>query len=125
MDGSIRDVQLSHSVSAGKNFERSSSFGPWICTKDEVGDIDPLWCTTRLNGEVVQHEQIGTLTFPMAYLVSYYSSFVHLQPGDVITSGSLGGVGYFRKPPLYMKAGDRLELEVDKIGVMTHTVIDE
>jgi 2-keto-4-pentenoate hydratase/2-oxohepta-3-ene-1,7-dioic acid hydratase in catechol pathway len=124
-DGSIRDYQLTHSVSAGKNFDRSSSFGPWIATVDEVGDTAPLFITTRLNGEVVQHEQIGTLQFPIEQLISYFSSIVYLQPGDVVTTGTCGGVGYFRKPQLFMKAGDKLEIEVDRVGVMKHDIIDE
>jgi 2-keto-4-pentenoate hydratase/2-oxohepta-3-ene-1,7-dioic acid hydratase in catechol pathway len=124
-DGSIRDYQLKHSVSAGKNFDRSSSFGPWIATADEVGDIAPLYITTRLNGAVVQHEQIGTLVFPIDQLISYFSTIIHLQPGDVITTGTCGGVGFFRKPQLFMKAGDKLEIEVDRVGVMKHDIIDE
>lgn len=124
-DGSVRDYQLTHSVSAGKNFDRSSSFGPWIATADEVGDVAPLYITTRLNGEVVQHEQIGTLLFSINQLISYFSSIVCLQPGDVVTTGTCGGVGYFRKPQRFMKAGDKLEIEVDRVGVMMHDVVDE
>jgi len=124
-DGSIRDYQLEHSVSAGKNFHRSSSFGPWISTKDEVGDINELFITTRLNGEVVQHEQVGTCVFPVDLLISYFSEMIHLQPGDVLTTGTCGGVGFFRDPQLFMKAGDTLEIEVDRVGVMKHLVIDE
>jgi 2-keto-4-pentenoate hydratase/2-oxohepta-3-ene-1,7-dioic acid hydratase in catechol pathway len=124
-DGSMRDLQMSHSVSAGKNFHRSSSFGPWIATKDEVGDIEPLYVTTRHNGEVVQHEQVGTLVFPMDRLISYFSQIIHLQPGDVVTSGSAGGVGYFRQPQVFMKAGDTLEIEVERVGALKHDIIDE
>ncbi len=124
-DGSIRDYQLQHSVSAGKNFHRSSSFGPWITTKDEIEDISQLYITTRLNGEVVQHESVGTLYFPVDLLIAYFSSIIRLMPGDVITTGTAGGVGFFRKPQLFMKAGDTLEIEVDGVGVMKHRVIEE
>lgn len=124
-DGSVRDYQLKQSVSAGKNFDRSSSFGPWITTADEVGDVSEIFVTTRLNGEIVQREQIGTLQFPIHQLISYYSSIIHLQPGDVVTTGTCGGVGFFRKPQLFMKAGDRLELEIDRIGLMQHDIVDE
>jgi 2-keto-4-pentenoate hydratase/2-oxohepta-3-ene-1,7-dioic acid hydratase in catechol pathway len=124
-DGSVRDYQLERTPFIGKNFHRSSSFGPWIATRDETGDIRDIWVTTRLNGEVVQHEAVGTLIFPMEQLISYLSEFFHLQPGDVISAGSAGGVGFFRKPQLFMKAGDRVEFEVDRVGVMEHKVIDE
>lgn len=124
-DGSIRDVQLQQSVTAGKNFEASSSLGPWISTPDEVGDPNEIYLTTRLNGQVVQHEQVGSLVFPLDLLVSYVSGFINLQPGDVITTGTCGGVGFFRKPQLFMKAGDVVEFEADRIGVMRHEVIDE
>lgn len=124
-DGSVRDYQAKHSPGAGKNFGKSGSFGPWIITKDEVGDIAPLFVTTRLNGKVMQRERIGTLVTPMAEVISYLSDIFYLQPGDVITTGSAGGVGYFHKPQRFLRAGDELEFEVDKVGILKNTVVDE
>jgi 2-keto-4-pentenoate hydratase/2-oxohepta-3-ene-1,7-dioic acid hydratase in catechol pathway len=124
-DGSVRDYQLGHSVAAGKNFDRSGSFGPWITTADEVGDIAARHISTRVNGELMQHERIGDLTFGVAELIAYMSGIFHLRPGDVITTGTAGGVGIFRDPPFYMKAGDRLEIEVDGVGILANHIVDE
>ncbi|MDB5713986.1 MAG: putative fumarylacetoacetate hydrolase [Sphingomonadales bacterium] len=124
-DGSMRDFQFDHSPAAGKSFFRSSSLGPWIMTADEIGDISTLMVRTRLNGATVQEECVGDLSFPIDLLISYYSTIFPLRPGDIITSGSAGGVGYFMEPPTYMVAGDEIEFEVDRLGVMKHRVIDE
>jgi 2-keto-4-pentenoate hydratase/2-oxohepta-3-ene-1,7-dioic acid hydratase in catechol pathway len=124
-DGSVRDFQFGHSPAAGKSFHRSSSLGPWIMTADEIGDISTLRVTTRVNGAVMQDECVGDLNFPIDLLISYFSSIMLLQPGDVITTGSAGGVGHFRDPPIYLTPGDMVEFEVDRLGVMRHQVIDE
>jgi 2-keto-4-pentenoate hydratase/2-oxohepta-3-ene-1,7-dioic acid hydratase in catechol pathway len=81
--------------------------------------------TTRLNGEVVQHARIDDLIFPVARLVEYCSTFTPLCPGDVIITGTTGGVGAFRQPPLWMKPGDVVEVEISRIGVLRNTVTDE
>jgi len=124
-DGSVRDFQFGHSPAAGKSFHRSSSLGPWIMTADEIGDISTLRVKTRVNGVVMQDECVGDLNFPIDLLISYFSSIMLLQPGDVITTGSAGGVGHFRDPPIYLTPGDRAEFEVDRLGTMKHRVIDE
>jgi len=122
-DGSVRDYQLSHSVSAGKNFRRSSSLGPWIVTRNEVGALDDLHLTTRLNGAVVQRERLGDMFFSMAQLIAYFSSILRLEPGDIVTTGTCGGVGFFRKPPLYLAPGDSIAFEMERVGVMEHGIV--
>lgn len=124
MDGSIRDWQK-HSVTAGKNFDHSSSFGPWIVTRDEVADPHALDLTTRLNGDVVQQASTGQLAWSVAYLVHYCSTFTTLQTGDVISTGTPGGVGSKRTPPLWLRPGDVLEIEVSGVGVLSNTVAQE
>lgn len=124
MDGSVRDWQK-HSVTAGKNFDRSSSFGPWIITRDEVADPHALNLTTRLNGNVVQQASTGQLAWSVAYLVHYCSTFTTLQTGDVISTGTPGGVGSKRTPPLWLRPGDVLEVEVSGVGTLSNTVTAE
>ncbi|EJT85920.1 fumarylacetoacetate hydrolase family protein [Pseudomonas asiatica] len=122
-DGSIRDWQR-HTLqfTAGKNFVGSGSLGPWIVTKDEISDICSLVLETRLNGEVVQREGLDDLLFKIPDLIEYISTFTELLPGDVIATGTPGGVGAFRTPPLWMKPGDVVEVEVEGIGKLKNTV---
>lgn len=124
MDGSVRDWQK-HSVTAGKNFDRSSSFGPWIVTRDEIADPHALNLSTRLNGEVVQQASTGQLAWSVAYLIHYCSTFTTLQTGDVISTGTPGGVGSKRTPPLWLRPGDVLEVEVSGVGALSNTVTAE
>lgn len=124
MDGSVRDWQK-QSVTAGKNFDRSSSFGPWIVTADEIADPHALQLTTRLNGAVMQDTSTGQLAWPVAYLVHYCSTFTELRTGDVISTGTPGGVGHKRTPQIWLKPGDRLEVEVSGIGVLSNDVEQE
>ncbi|MDH0704981.1 fumarylacetoacetate hydrolase family protein [Pseudomonas sp. GD03862] len=122
-DGSIRDWQR-HTLqfTAGKNFVGSGSFGPWLVTKEEITDINSLVLETRLNGEVVQREGLDDLLFKIPELIEYISTFTELLPGDVIATGTPGGVGAFRTPPLWMKPGDVVEVEVEGIGTLKNTV---
>ncbi len=124
MDGSVRDYQK-HSVTAGKNFDASSSFGPWLVTPDEVGDPKKMVLTTRLNGQVMQHSGFDLMAWDLAELIAYISGICALQPGDVISTGTPGGVGHRRDPQVFMKAGDTLEVEVTGIGVLRNAVVDE
>lgn len=124
-DGSVRDYQLGHSIGAGKNFTASGGFGPWIVTRDEAGDLTDRSLRTRVNGEVLQDEKIGTLVFGPAAMVAYMSTIMQLEPGDVITSGTPGGVGFFREPKRYLKAGDHLEIEVEGVCVLANPVVQE
>jgi 2-keto-4-pentenoate hydratase/2-oxohepta-3-ene-1,7-dioic acid hydratase in catechol pathway len=123
-DGSVRDYQK-HSFTAGKNFDSSGACGPWLVPAAEVPDPQTLDVTTRLNGQVVQHANTREMIFPVAEIISYISIFTHLEPGDVIATGTPSGVGAGRKPPLWLKPGDRLEVEVERIGVLANTVISE
>lgn len=122
-DGSVRDVQFGHSLAAGKNFFRSGSIGPWIVTADEVGDPEELVISTYLNGERMQHAPLSELIFSLPQLISYFSSFTELQPGDIIATGTPEGVGLAREPQLWMKPGDRIEVEISGIGRLSNDVV--
>ena len=125
-DGSIRDYQRhSQQFTPGKNFHASGSFGPWLVTTDEQSDPRKLRLRTRLNGDVVQDESVGELCFDVAQLIEYCSSWAQLEPGDVIVTGTPGGVGAGRKPPLWMKAGDVVEVDISGVGVLRNPVVDE
>lgn len=125
-DGSIRDWQNhTHQWGPGKNFEGTGAFGPWMVTRDEIGDGEILTLETRLNGEVMQHATTDMLLFPIPTLISYVSSFTTLEPGDVIVTGTPGGIGMKRNPPVYMKAGDVVEIEVSRVGVLRNTIVAE
>ena len=125
MDGSVRDFQKV-SVDQGKNFYHSSSVGPWLVTRDEcANDFSELKLTTRLNSEVMQSSDAGKLCFDVPELISYYSKIVHFQPGDIIATGTPGGVGSRRTPPIWMKNGDQIEVEISGLGTLSNTIIDE
>ncbi|MBI2970575.1 MAG: fumarylacetoacetate hydrolase family protein [Gammaproteobacteria bacterium] len=127
MDGSVRDWQMhTDQYTPGKNFDRSGAFGPWLVTADEIGDPNGgLLLQTRLNGDVMQKATTDQMIFSVPVLIAYLSTFTLLQPGDVITTGTPGGVGFKRNPPLYLRDGDRIEVEIDKIGVLANTIRDE
>lgn len=120
-DGSVRDFQK-HSVAAGKNFHRSGACGPWITTADELPDPSAIELCTRLNGEVVQSASTALLIYSIPTIVSYVSAFAELVPGDIIATGTPAGVGARRNPPLWMKAGDVIEVEVGGIGLLRNPV---
>jgi 2-keto-4-pentenoate hydratase/2-oxohepta-3-ene-1,7-dioic acid hydratase in catechol pathway len=123
-DGSIRDFQRhSPQFTPGKNFHASGAFGPWLVTADEIGDPRELTLTTRLNGAVMQHESVGELCFDVPQLIEYCSTWTQLEPGDVIVTGTPGGVGAGRKPPVWMKPGDTVEVEISRLGVLRNPVI--
>jgi 5-carboxymethyl-2-hydroxymuconate isomerase len=125
-EGSVRDW-LRHSkfnVTQGKNFDRSGSLGPWIVTADEVGS-EPLRVATRVNSELRQDDTSVRMLFPMPYLISYLSTFCALEAGDVILSGTPAGAGARLDPPRYLKPGDRVEVEVSRVGVLHNTVVDD
>ena len=125
-DGSIRDWQQRTSqFTPGKNFPSSGGFGPYMVTTDEVGDYRQLSIQTRLNGKVMQDASLTDLIFPVEELISYCSQFTYLSPGDVIVSGTPGGVGDRRNPPIYMFAGDTVEVEIGCLGTLRNPVIDE
>lgn len=125
-DGSIRDWQR-HTVqwTAGKNFARTGGFGPWMVTSDEIPPGTVLELTTRLNGQVMQHATTDMLIHSIPRLIAYISTWTTLLPGDVIVTGTPGGVGARRNPPVWMKAGDVVEVEVSKVGVLRNVVAAE
>jgi len=125
-EGSVRDWQL-HSTqwTPGKNFFATGSFGPWMVTADEIDSPHGLELTTRLNGQVMQKASTSLMIFPLDYLISYISTFIPLSPGDVIVSGTPGGVGHGRMPPCYMKEGDSVEVEISMIGTLCNPVESE
>lgn len=125
-DGSVRDWQK-HTIqfTPGKNFPQTGAFGPWLVTSDEIPDPSQLTLTTRLNGEVVQQARTDDLIFSVGDVIAYCSTFTELRPGDVIITGTTGGVGAFRNPPLWMRAGDVVEVEISGIGVLRNGIQDE
>jgi 2-keto-4-pentenoate hydratase/2-oxohepta-3-ene-1,7-dioic acid hydratase in catechol pathway len=125
-DGSIRDWQR-HTIQfiPGKNFPRTGGFGPWLVTADEIPDPSALHLTTRLNGTVMQDTDTSDMIFDVPKLIEYCSAFTPLSPGDVIVSGTTGGVGAFREPPLWMKPGDTVEVEISRIGTLRNGIVDE
>ncbi len=123
-DGSVREYQRQTSqFTPGKNFMNTGGFGPWIMTPDEIGDLNAMTITTRLNGEVMQHADASLLVHGFAELIEYCSTFTELSPGDVIVTGTPGGVGAARNPPVFMDEGDRIEVEVTPIGTLVHDVV--
>ncbi|MEK5217156.1 fumarylacetoacetate hydrolase family protein [Psychrobacillus sp. FSL H8-0487] len=125
-DGSVRDYQLHTSQwGPGKNFEHTGAFGPWLVTADEFKPGEVLTLETRLNGEVMQKADTSLLLFSIPELIEYVSSFITLEPGDVIVTGTPGGVGAKRNPPVFMKDGDIVEVEVSKVGILTNPIKSE
>jgi len=125
-DGSVRDWQK-HTIQfvPGKNFPNTGGFGPWLVTGDEIGDPQDLELTTRLNGQVMQHTRTSDMIFDVRQLIEYCSTFTELAPGDVIVTGTTGGVGAFREPPVWMKPGDQVEVEIAGIGTLRNSIVDE
>ena len=124
-DGSVRDYQFKHSLTVGKNFAQTGSVGPWLVTSDEIPDPTQLHLATRLNGVEVQHTQTDDMIFDIPTIISYISTFTCLIAGDVIATGTPDGVGFARKPPLWLKPGDVIEVEVSSIGVLRNSVVAE
>lgn len=125
-DGSIRDWQR-HTTQflPGKNFWHSGSFGPWLVTPDETGPVGELSLVTRLNGKEMQRAKLDDLLFGVPELVAYISTFLPIEPGDIIATGTTGGVGLFRDPPVWMKPGDSIEIEIDRLGTLLNSIVDE
>ncbi|WP_445489914.1 fumarylacetoacetate hydrolase family protein [Rhodopseudomonas sp. RCAM05734] len=125
-EGSIRDWQR-HTTQflAGKTFAGTGAFGPWLVTSDEIPDPTTLTLETRLNGQTVQSTTTDKLITSIPELIAYCSTMLPLLPGDVIVTGTPGGVGLKRNPPLFMKPGDTVEVEVSGIGVLRNPVIAE
>lgn len=122
-DASARDWQLATSQwTPGKNFPSTGSFGPWLALTDELPADSVMTLTTRLNGAEMQRATSDMMIFPIPKLISFISTFTPLRPGDVIVTGTPGGVGLRRNPPVFMKPGDRVEVEVSGVGVLANSV---
>ena len=125
-DGSVRDWQR-HTLqfTPGKNFPKTGGFGPWLVTADEIPNPSALHLTTRLNGQIMQDAPISDMVFGVEQLIEYCSTFTPLAAGDVIVTGTTGGVGAFRQPPVWMKPGDVVEVEISGIGILRNDIADE
>lgn len=124
-DGSVRDYQRhTTQFTPGKNFDESGAFGPWLVTADEIPDPTALRLTTHVNGTLMQESTTDLMIFDIPTVIAYLSQWTELQPGDVIATGTPGGVGTARKPPIYLQVGDRVDVEISNIGVLSNVVID-
>lgn len=122
-DGSIRDWQTATPQwTAGKNFWRTGGFGPWMVTRDEIADAQVMTLVTRLNGQEMQRTTTDKLIHSIPRQIAHISAFTPLEAGDVIVTGTPGGVGAKRNPPVWMKPGDVVEIEVDAIGVLRNGI---
>lgn len=125
-DASLRDWQWHTSqFIPGKNFPHTGGFGPRLVTPDEAGDLADVHVVTTLNGSVVQDQPIRDMIFPIARILAYVSAFTPLSPGDVIATGTPGGVGAKRQPPLWMRPGDRVSVTIGPVGTLTNTIENE
>jgi acylpyruvate hydrolase len=126
-EATIRNYQkFSSQWTIGKNFDDTGAFGPELVTSDELPDgIAGMNLMTRLNGELMQDGQTDDLVFPVRALIAILSECMTLEPGDVVVTGTPAGVGFARKPPVWMKAGDTVEIEVPGIGKLVNTIRDE
>jgi 2-keto-4-pentenoate hydratase/2-oxohepta-3-ene-1,7-dioic acid hydratase in catechol pathway len=123
-DGSVRDFQRKGTQwTLGKNFDKTGSFGPWLVTKDELpAGGDGLKIQARLNGQVLQDGNTADFLFSVSQVLVILSEVMTLEPGDVIITGTPAGVGYARKPPIFMKQGDVCEIEIEKIGILSNPI---
>lgn len=125
-DASVREWQFhAKQIASGKNFESTGGFGPWMVTADEIAPERQLKLETRLNGKVEQSSHTGHMIFSIPQLIRYASTIFTLVPGDVIATGTPAGVGWSRKPPLFMKHGDVCEVEIEGIGVLRNPIVDQ
>ena len=126
-DATLRDYQrFSTQWTIGKNFDGTGAFGPELVTADELPDaMTGLTLTTRLNGELMQEGNTDNLVFPVRQLIAILSECMTLEPGDVVVTGTPAGVGYARQPPVWMRAGDTIEIEVAGLGKLINVVQDE
>lgn len=125
-DGSIRDWQHhTRQFGPGKNFARTAGLGPCLVTLDELPDDRILALSTRVNGQLLQHARSDQMIFPIPHVIAYLSTFMTLLPGDVIATGTPGGVGAKRNPPLWLRPGDRVEVEITSVGLLVNPVQTE
>jgi 2-keto-4-pentenoate hydratase/2-oxohepta-3-ene-1,7-dioic acid hydratase in catechol pathway len=124
-DGSVRDWQR-HTVqwTAGKNFAATGGFGPWMVTADDIPPNARMTLSCRLNGERMQHATTEQMIFKIPKIIEYVSAWTTLLPGDVLVTGTPGGVGARRNPQVWMKPGDKVEIEIDKVGILENSIAD-
>ena len=123
---SVRDHQRHASQwTPGKNFPGTGAFGPFMVTPEEMGQLAQQKIQTRVNGKTMQSSTLDMMIFGVPQLIAYISSFTPLIPGDVIVTGTPGGVAWVRTPPPWMKAGDSVEVEIDGVGLLKNTIVDE
>ena len=122
-DGSVRDWQFhTKQLTPGKNFYRSGSVGPWMVSADEIADPHNLRIRTTLNGNVLQDGTSADMVHRINKFISYLSTITMLHPGDILATGTPSGVGFSRKPPIWMKVGDVCEISIDQVGVLRNRV---
>ena len=122
-DATLRDWQRhTHQFIPGKNFPDTGAFGPALITQDEAGSLAEKKIGTKLNGATMQTAQLGDMIFSIAKIIAYVSGFTRLTPGDVIATGTPGGVGFKRDPAVYMRQGDRIEVSIEGIGTLSNTI---
>jgi 2-keto-4-pentenoate hydratase/2-oxohepta-3-ene-1,7-dioic acid hydratase in catechol pathway len=125
-EGSVRDYQFhSRQLTPGKNFAQSGSTGPWLVTTDEIPDPQNMDIEFRLNGQVLQSANTADMIFSVADLIAYITEWLPLKPGDLIASGTMGGVGFTRQPPIFMKPGDCAEVIISGVGTLSNGIRDE
>jgi len=128
-EGTLRDWvrHAKFNVTQGKNFIQSGAIGPWMVTADEFTpeQFENMRVTTRVNGEVRQDDTTASMMFPFKYIISYFSKFFHLKPGDVIATGTPNGAGARFEPPRYLVPGDVVEIDVEGVGTLVNGVKDE
>ncbi|MBH90658.1 MAG: 5-carboxymethyl-2-hydroxymuconate isomerase [Candidatus Marinimicrobia bacterium] len=125
-DSTVRDWQQHTSqFGMGKNFESTGSFGPHMVLSEDILDYKKLEIQTRLNGKIMQKAKLSQLIFDLPFLISYISKAIPWKAGDVLVTGTPGGVGFKRNPPIYMKDGDKVEVEISKIGILSNYIMEE
>jgi acylpyruvate hydrolase len=126
-EGSVREFQRKTTQwDMGKNFDHTGGFGPWMITADEIPPGGKgLKIQTRLNGETMQSDNTDNMMFPVAETLVYITQGITLEPGDIIVTGTPSGVGFARKPPVWMKNGDKCEIDIEKVGVLVNPIADE
>lgn len=125
-DVSARDIQLvDNQITLGKNFDTFAPMGPCLVTPDEVPDPHSLTLTLWLNGEVMQHDSTGNLVYRIPEMLSFLSQVTTLEPGTVVATGTPGGVGFRRQPPVFLRPGDVMRLEIERLGVLENPVVAE
>ena len=128
-EGTLRDWvrHAKFNVTQGKNFVHSGAIGPWLVSVDEFSQagLEDMRVTTRVNGEVRQNDTTASMMFPICFIIEYLSTFCELKPGDVIATGTPNGAGARFDPPIFLKPGDVVEVEVEGVGTLVNGVEDE